>query len=376
MDFYKICGIIKIVIVETNNNFETISLEEFYEGDDKLLGKDLSTNLIVLTTEEQDLVNEVFDGLKSISPESIVVLADRLADLEKLTLNIAHFPSLKDSQEQGGQMRDMGTLADSLLVSREGDRTLHLPSKAILGKGFIVAKFHTFCAMEKIAEHSIKSEELVQRLRRACLDILFNIMAEDVYLSLLDNESIAIGLRRKIAYGLISLWERRSDKTATGMAPVLDTIWNARRNLTPALGTMIGTSELLLLTMAMDETWCSFIAKKMGEEDAAMAMEEFLFGISYEEIQKLRSNIRKKNLNAIGRDEAAKILGRPSTYFKAETEVEKESFEPRDFYILYSIRRENARARQRLQLQGPRYTLEDHYMHFILENDEKNVQKV
>ncbi len=364
------------MIEEQTNNFETISLEEFYEGEESSFAKDLSTNLIVLTSEEQDLVNEVFDGLKTISPESLVVLADRLADLEKLTLNIAHFPSLKESQEQGGQLRDMSTLVESLLVSREGDRTLHLPSKAILGKGFIVAKFHTFCAMEKIAAHSIKSESLVQRLRRACLDILFNIMAEDVYISLLDNESIAVELRKKIAYGLISLWERRSDKTATGMAPVLDTIWNARRSLTPALGTMIGTSELLLLTMAMDETWCSFIAKKMGEEDAAMAMEEFLFGLSYEEIQKLRSNIRKKNLNAIGRDEAAEILGRPATYFKAGSDSEKDAFEPRDFYLLYSIRRENAHARQRLHLQGPLYTLEDHYMHFILESEEQSMGKI
>ncbi len=359
--------------METNvdpEDFETVSLGEFYDGEEVSLEKELSTNLVVLTDDEQDLVNEVFDGLKSISPESLVVLADRLADLEKLTLNIAHFPSLKEAQEQGGKTRDISTLVEALLVKRDGDKMLHLPSKAILGKGFIVAKFHTFCAMEKIAEHSIKSDKLVQKLRRACLDILFNIMAEDVYISLLDNEGIAVDLRQKIAYGLIGLWERRSDKTATGMAPVLDTIWNARRNLTPALGTMIGTSELLLLTMAMDEKWCSFIANKMGEEDAAMAMEEFLFGLSYEEIQKLRSNIRKKNLNAIGRDEAAKILGRPATYFKADTDAEKERFEPRDFYLLYSIRRENARARQRLSLHGPRYTLEDHYMHYILESGE------
>ncbi len=365
----KICYNDTIVKTENSDDFETVPLGDFYDGDETSLEKELSTNLVVLTNEEQDLVNEVFDGLKTISPESLVVLADRIADLEKLTLNIAHFPSLKEAQEQGGKTRDISTLVESLLIKRDGDKMLHLPSKAILGKGFIVAKFHTFCAMEKIATHSIQCEDLVQRLRRACLDILFNIMAEDVYISLLDNESIAVDLRKQIAFGLISLWERRSDQTATGMAPVLDTIWNARRNLTPALGTMIGTSELLLLTMAMDEQWCKFIAVKMGEEDAAMAMEEFLFGISYEEIQKLRSNIRKKNLNAIGRDEAAKILGRPSTYFKADTETEKESFEPRDFYLLYSIRRENARARQRLELQGPHYTLEDHYMHFILETD-------
>ncbi len=356
-------------IPSNSDDFETVPLGEFYESDEVALQNDVSTNLIVLTNEEQNLVNQVFDMLTTISPDSIIVLADRLADLEKLTLNIAHFPSLKEAQEQGGKQRDISTLVEALLVRREGDRMLHLPSKAILGKGFIVAKFHTFCAMEKLVSNSMDAEALVQRLRRTCLDILFSIMAEDVYVSLLDNESIAVELRKKIAYELITLWERRSDKTATGMAPVLDTIWNARRNLTPALGTMIGTSELLLITMAMDEQWCKFIAQKMGEEDAAMAMEEFLFGISYEEIQKLRANLRKKNLSAIDRDEAAKILGRPAKYFKSEAEAEKEAFEPRDFYLLYSIRRENARARQRLQLLGPQYTLEDHYMHFILESE-------
>lgn len=350
-------------------DFKDIPIDAFYDPKEFESINASSTNLVVLTEEEQNLVNEVFDGLKTISPESIVVLADRIADLEKLTVNIAHFPSLKESQEQGGQIRTINTLVEALLVRREGDKTLHLPSKAILGKGFIVAKFHTFCSMEKLAAYLISSEDLVKRLRRTCLDILFSIMAEDVYVSLLDSTNMAIDRRKKIACELISLWERRSDKTATGMAPVLDAIWNARQNLAPALGTMIGTSELLLFTMAMDDRWCKFIAKRMGNEDAAMAMEEFLFGISYEEIQELRKNLVTKNISAIGRDEAAEILGRPATYFKAENE--KEGFEPRDFYLVYSVRRENARARQRLHLPGPHYTLEDHYMSFILENNDK-----
>lgn len=361
-----------VVITKENHSdqedFTDVSLEEFYDSDELARQEEeISTNLVVLTSDEQELVNEIFNGIKNISPESIVVLADRLADLEKLTLNIAHFPSLKQSQEQGGKVRTLNTLVEALLIRREGDRILHLPSKAILGKGFIVAKFHTFCAMEKIAVHSKFSEKLIQRLRSACLDILFTIMAEDVYISLLDNNSITIDVRKKIAYELIMLWEHRSDKTATGMAPVLDAIWSARRKLAPALGTMIGTSELLLLTMEMDETWCKFISKRMGNDDAAMAMEEFLFGISYEEIKKVRENLLEKKIGAIGRDEAAELLGRPFNYFKADADSEKDAFEPRNFYLLYSIRRDNARARQRLQLPGPHYTLEDHYMHFILE---------
>ena len=151
------------------------------------------------------------------------------------------------------------------------------------------------------------------------------------------------------------------------MAPVLDAVWNARRNLAPAFGTMIGTSELLILSMAMDDQWCRFISSRMGNEDAAMAMEEFLFGISWEEIQKVKQRICDKKVSAIDSKEAAHILGRPADAFKPKTDV----FEPRDFYLLYSVRRDNARARLRLNLPGPHYTLEDHYMRFILETQKE-----
>lgn len=372
-DFFEICDILYIIVTTHEDNsaqdgFTRVPLEEFYDEDEmSRTQKENSTNIIVLTNTEQDLVNSVFERLRTVSPETLAVLADRLADLEKLTLNIAHFPSLKQTQEQGSAVRSMNTLVEALLIRREGDRTLHLPSKAILGKGFSVAKFHTFAAMEKIAASSNFPDTLLKRLRSACLGILFTIMAEDVYLSLLDNETIAISIRKKIAYELIMLWEHRSDEKVIEMAPVLDAVWNARRNLAPAFGTMIGTSELLILSMAMDDQWCRFISSRMGNEDAAMAMEEFLFGISWEEIQKVKQRICDKKVSAIDSKEAAHILGRPADAFKPKTDV----FEPRDFYLLYSVRRDNARARLRLNLPGPHYTLEDHYMRFILETQKE-----
>ena len=227
--------------ISASSGFTKVSVEEF--DDNNKNSREQETNLVVLTAKEQELVNSVFVRLKAVSPETLVVLEDRLADLEKLTANIAHFPSLKQTQEHGSSVRDMHTLVESLLIRRNGDRMLHLPSKAILGRGFSVAKFHTFSAMEKIAA----SSEF--------------------------PDTIAIDIRQKIASELIMLWEHRSDETVIEMAPVLSTVWNARRNLAPAFGTMVGTSELLLLSMAMDDQWCHFISSRMGNEDAALAME-------------------------------------------------------------------------------------------------------
>lgn len=343
---------------ECNIEFQTVDIEEFYDKDE--LNKDeFSTNLVVLTEKEQILVNTLFDRLKSISPESLEVFANRVADLERLTKNIAHFPSLLERQVVAAEIRTEQTLIESLLANRGGDKMLHLPSKAILGKGFIVAKFHVFMSMCKIALECGFPKNEVAEYQKATLSLMFTIMAEDVYLSMLDNVSIPIDLRQQVAYSLIILWEHRSDQNVESIAPVLNSVWRARRKLAPAFGTMVGTSELLLLSIDMDDQWRQFMATKLGENDVSTAMQEYLFGLSYEKILKLKDILRKKGISAIGRDEVSTFLGE-----KIQTSYEEDF---RSFYILYSVRRDDAAARKRMNLTGPHQTLEAHYMKFILE---------
>ncbi len=122
---------------------------------------------------------------------------------------------------------------------------------------------------------------------------------------------------------------------------------------------MMGTSELLLVSIQMDEQWTAFIKKRLGDNDVSQAMEEFLFGLSYEQILKLRGILREKGIRAIGRDEVSSYLGE-----RVKTDI---SLDYRDFYLLYTVRRDNARARQRLHLPGPQKTLEDHFIRFVME---------
>nr|MCR4952926.1 hypothetical protein [Treponema sp.] len=147
------------------------------------------------------------------------------------------------------------------------------------------------------------------------------------------------------------------------VAPVLQSVWSARRRLAPAFGTMMGTSELLLISMQMDDQWIAFIKQKMGDSGVTQAMEEFLFGISYEQIKNLRSTLREKGIPAIGRDEVSKFLGE---HVKTDAGLDY-----RDFYSMYTVRRDNARSRARLKLEGPRKTLEDYFIQFITEQNEE-----
>ena len=224
------------------------------------------------------------------------------------------------------EVQTQHTLAESLLEYREGDKTLHLPTKAVLGKGFLVAKFHAFAAITKL--HSIQNFlKRNSKLNNATLAILFTIMVEDVYLNLLDDLSIPIDIRRQIAYSLIILWEHRIDQTVIDVAPVLDSVWRARRKIAPAFGTMVGTSELLLLSIEMDDQWRDFILKKLSEKDVSFAMQEFLFALSHEQIQKLKTILKEQGINAINRDEVYTFLKqKPSSFYDED---------PRSFYLLY-----------------------------------------
>lgn len=319
---------------------------------------EVSTDIIVLNPAERSLVNRVFENLRVYSPETMVGVATRIMDLERLSVSISRYPSMHERGYLAGQQRSSETLIDTLCTIGDGERLLALPTKAILGQGFLVAKFHAFAALTMVAVNSCFSDADIQELRQATLNIMFTLMAEDVYLSILDDPNLNPPVRRDVAEALAELWEHRLDQNVTRVAPVLDAVWTVRDQIAPNFGTMIGTSELLLLSIALDENWQRFISNRLGDQDVASAMEEFLFGLSYEDISLIRKELRTRGLNAIGRDEVPKIVGHKATLSNED---------PRIFYRAYTQRRLNANARKRLAAQGPKKTLEDHYIQFLFE---------
>lgn len=314
--------------------------------------------IVVLTPNEQALFEELLVYVKQKEPDRIEILEDRIKDLNQLAFAIARFPSLLERHDIPGGIRTPQLLIDSLIKHQNmGDTTLQLPSKATLGKGYIVSKIHTFSSMTNVSERVGAPEKLTQALQLETITMMFTLMAEDVYLNLINDEQQPMEFRREWALSLLLLWEHRNDQTIESVAPVLQSVWSARRKLAPAFGTMMGTSELLLMSIQMDEQWIQFIKQKMGDQGVSQAMEEFLFGISFEQIKHLREILRTKGISAISRDEVSSFLGE---HIKADAGLGY-----RDFYTLYTVRRDNARARARMKLDGPHQTLEDYFIQFV-----------
>ena len=346
-----------------NSSFDSVSIDEFFDEAAKKEDDIIQTGIIVFTDHQQKLIDRLSSALAQNAPDRVDRLQSRLTDVTNLAKAIAYFPSLLERANTTTSTRTPEALVETLISYQEdGDTTLHMPSKAILGKGFLVAKIHTFFSMSKLAKNYAKmTDKEVKEYSDETISMMFTLMAEDVYMNLIKDKNIALDIRREIANSLIILWEHRSDQTINDIAPVLQSVWTARRKLAPAFGTMMGTSELLMVTLQMDDQWNAFIREKLADPEVTQAMEEFLFGVSYEQILRLKGILRDQGVKSIGRDEVSAYLGE-----RVKTDI---NLDYRDFYLLYTVRRDNARARQRLHLQGPKNTLEDHFFKFIMEQN-------
>ncbi len=342
--------------------FESVDISVFF-GEREVPAKD--DGIIVFTKKQQDMFDAVLPHLRDANPDRFETFFTRIDDLNKKKKSIARFPSLLERHRLAGGERTPTSLIDSLVEHQdEGDALLQLPSKASLGRGFLIAKIHTFSSLSKIAKSIGEDEKKVVDLRNEAVTMMFSLLAEDVYLNCIRDKSVDIDLRREMAMSLLLLWEHRNDEAIEQIAPVLQSIWTARRKLAPAFGTMMGTSELILISMQMDEMWTTFIKERLSDSMVSQAMEEFLFGISFEQIKALREILKGQGIKAIGRDEVSKYLG---AHVKTDAGLDY-----RDFYSMYTLRRDNARARARLKVAGPQKTLEDYFIQFVMQfNKEK-----
>lgn len=355
---------------ELNTEFTAVDINEFFDSNEtgESLERSLTSGIVVLTPKQQVIIDELSQHLALSNPERKDVLSKRMENLRTLAGAIAKFPSLLERTMLTAEIRTPQNLIESLIYDMEdGEMMIRIPSKATLGKGFLVAKLHTFASLVKLAKSENLDEKLVQAFNDETVSMMFLLLAEDVYMNLVKDKNLEDNFRRQIATSLLLLWEHRADQNISDIAPVLQSVWKARRTLAPAFGTMMGTSELIMISFSLGEQWSKFIRTKLSESDVNQAMEEFLFGISYEQISKLRNILREKGIAAIGRDEVSKFLGK-----NVKTDV---SMDYRDFFTQYSIRRDNASTRLRLDLEGPHRTLEDHFIKFVMELDKEKQSK-
>jgi hypothetical protein len=311
--------------------------------------------MLVLKEDEGRLVENITAYLDSRAPEDSKLVKARFKCLKGLGGAISEYPSVRETQILRGEERSEEDLIESLCSFASSSHLLHIPARVVAARSFLVAKFQVFSLLSLLVRDV---EIFFTPLRSIIFSIICTMMAEEVYFSCLGDSSFPHNIKVKIANDLISLWDSGTDPRTLRHLPALESLWIARDAAPPSFGTMDGASELIRVSMDMQEDWRDFLVNQAVDNETKWALEEFLFGLSYEEIAAVRSRLRRFGISAVGYDEVRSYLGSHPSYAMAK------GSDLRAIYDFYVDRRDAAIFRKRISAPGPKRTLEEIYLKY------------
>lgn len=261
------------------------------------------------------------------------------AALRDLAGAFARYPSILDQRTLGGDVYSMETLID--VVYRDGvDHIVLLPTRVAVGRSLVVARSNFFAYLLKVCDETAALAEYREELRRAWELGIFSLLVEDVYQMIIGRASCyPAAVRRGAAIDLIHLWEYRYDRRISEYAPIVIDLWRARSRVVPVFGSMIGTRELLRLSSGLSDRWHDFISEHGDDREFIQALEELIFGLSWEEIVLLRRRMSEEDRTTIDRTEVPLLLGSGNAIDAASEN------DPRDMYRFFQRRRQLADER-------------------------------
>ncbi|AEF85763.1 conserved hypothetical protein [Treponema primitia ZAS-2] len=319
------------------------------------------TPILGLDDHEEQLVREVLAYLESRHCEDIEAARTRISCLRDLGQVISRYPSIRESQMVRGEMRDEEKLIETIRAFAHPSRLLHSPTRIVAIRSYMVAKSHAFTMLAILVQDKL---EFYVPVRRIIFSIICTLMIEEVYFSCLNDSSFSEKIRFSLADDLVTLWDSGVDPRAIEHLPALEALWAARDAAPPSFGTMDGASELVRISGDLGDDWHKFLVNNIAGDETLQALEEFLFGLSYEEILEVRSRLIRFGISAVNNDEVRSYLGSNPAYTIVN------DADPRSIYDFYVDRRDAAQLRKRINAPGPKRTLEEIYLKHRLAKDE------
>ena len=324
-------------------------------------------DIATFTSVELHMLQEFVRVLEEFSPSLAEEVEKRKIDLELLAGVVSRSPSPMRDIFKESDRRDLQSLTRKM-VNQGLDQVVNLPAKAVLGRGFTVSKLHFFGLVRKLAATSHLLEGFREDLEDVYNNILFTLMAEDLYANILSNSEESDPWVARSARELVLMWDFRTSPNKQVFAPYITDLWNARRTLVPVLGTLLGTMELMRISSQLPDVWLSFLG--LPDEDLSLnnALEEFLFDLSYEQISSLRSYMAQQKVAAVSRETARKILLDLHATVENENGFVNGNSDSLGMQLYRSFlwRQRNARSRRCQGRPGPTKTLEEHFVMYLM----------
>jgi hypothetical protein len=311
--------------------------------------------VLSLKESEKALVGEITVRLDTDNPDEAKIVRERFDCLESFGKTIALFPFIRETQILLGSVRDARLFIQSLIGLGPSSNLLHIPSRIQAVRSFLVTKFHAFSLLSKLI---LEYPEFGGPVQSTVFSTMFTIMAEDVYFSCISEPSFPLDMKLNLAEELVLLWDSGSELAMAKHFPALEALWTARNDSPPSFGTLDGTSEIFRISIDLGNDWHDFLIHKLADDETKWALDEFLFGLSYEELVSVRSRLKRFGINAVDFNEIRSYLGSRPAYSMIKNR------DPRVLYDFYIDRKETSLLRKRLAAPGPYKTLEEIYLEY------------
>jgi hypothetical protein len=317
----------------------------------------------VLSEEEEILIKKVEECVKEKRPQDYTLIHERFRRLRNLGTAVFDYPSIKETKFSRDILINENQMTESLIAFSAMSHMLRIPAKVAALRSFLIAKFHAFSLLARLVE---ENEDLYVPVRNISFSVVFTLMAEQVYFSCLEDPGFSNTTKTRLADDLIALWDSGTDLRSIRHLKALSSLWAARDSSPPSFGTMDGITELLRISIDMgkDTEWEDFLKEESTSDKTRWALEEFLFGLSYEEILQVRSRLKRYGVTSASYAEVRTYLDSKPVYSVVN------DHDPRAIYDFFVERRDSCLLRKRVFAPGPLHTLEEIYLKYriILES--------
>lgn len=316
--------------------------------------------------EEASRMREVLPLLSELDPkaaaEILEVFRFAIRSLPPVAEAIQACPSMLEHQHLGRRERSAESLIDALCLSENTNIEFVMPTGAILGRAFVLAKLNFVKALGYLLDNAgERARGSAAQIKEVIGDTIFSKLAEELLTAAVSNPHNPSDLKRAAAQKVLGMWSNRLQVPVGEFPPVLLSAWKARGKVRAIYGTLIGVNELFSLIQGECESrFVNYFAREHVTHDEKDAFREFLFGLSYEELEQLRTYMEAHNVQVISPEQVRGVLndrvhppllGDPS---------------PEQIYNSYCRRRLRADYRAMSGAPGPRKTAEGYIMETLL----------
>ncbi len=318
-------------------------------------------SIAIWSIEEKAILDNIMIKLEQERREDEREQVQKIThSLEIQAWAIGLYPSIIDSNRLAGKERNIETLVTSLCEKYPFEGLLSMPSKAVTGRSFIIAKINLFYMVLMLLRDDADAKDLETRVRACILDCITGVLTEEVLMELIGYRSAFSPVSQKAARMLAAIWEYRTDPSIETFNPALAHLWIARRKSLPIYGTLLGIHEFIRLEWNVDMICRDYILHAADNSDETDALEEFLFGVCYEDLALLKREMAERDISCINRSDVTGFLGRDSVFLCGTDD------DPLELYRFFNMRRNKAFARRNSFAKGPIRTFEENFLSYLL----------